>query len=288
MQHTPEEIARAIAQGHGYEKHVVNQHEFDGSKKRCGADTGVRTREEYESHILKTITKPDVHAFIGEDKAAHFYDRETNTHVIYDPSRDDLGTCMRPTSGDRLIQREWDQDCKARGWQLSRFQDLERDPSAEPDRKNDEIVSVKNVSDTLEQEQENRAKHEQDQALSIEPDRFQPVERAAPDLAAERERQQEAERVQTVQQLQTREVEQIQLQQEQERDRQQVADRQSQPDRDSVNARDAEQTRQAQQQNMSVEEKLAATRAERQAEAEAKAREAEERERAQKNQGRGR
>lgn len=123
MQHTPEEIARAIANGHGYKKHVIDQHEFDGSKKRCGPDTGVKTREEYEAHILKTITKPDIHAFIGDDKAAHFYDRETNTHVIYDPSRDDLGTCMRPTGQERPIQKEWDQDCKNRGWQLSRFQD---------------------------------------------------------------------------------------------------------------------------------------------------------------------
>ena len=288
MQHTPEEIARAIAQGHGYDKHVVAQHEFDGSKKRCGPDTGVKTREEYEAHILKTITKPDIHAFVGEDKAAHFYDRETNTHVIYDPSRDDLGTCMRPTSGDRLVQREWDRDCKDRGWQLSRFQELGRDSSIELDRKSDEIVAVKNISDTLEPEQENHAEHEQDQARAIEPDRSQPVERTTQDLAAETERQQEAERVQAVQQIQTREIEQIQLQQDQERDQQRAVDRQSQPDRDSANARDAEQTRQPEQQQMSIQEKLAAKEAQRQAEAEARAREAEERERAQKNQGRGR
>lgn len=286
MQHTPEEIARAIAQGHAYDTHVVKQREFDGTgDRRCGDDTGVRTRDDFEAHILKTITDPNIHAFVGEDGASHFYDQETNTHVVYDPGHEDLGTCMRPTSRERLAIREWREDCEKRGWQLSRF-----DNETAQEKDNQAIASngIENTTAAIRERPHTTPELSSERSGALG---TQELHERSDQVPKEAERARVQEQTRIVQEVQTREIEQVRVKQEQDETQRQQDGHQRQQEQASRGGPEPEKRPDTQQQSeaearaAAKQEKFAQQRAQREAEArEVVQREAERR----KAEGRGR
>jgi hypothetical protein len=81
-------IARAIAGGHAYEKHVVEEKLFPE----------VKTRNDFVDVIAKVLANPTHHRELENDREAYF-DNKSNTIVIYNPHARDRGTCFRPRAG---------------------------------------------------------------------------------------------------------------------------------------------------------------------------------------------
>jgi hypothetical protein len=78
-------IADAIAAGHAYQKHVIDEKLFPE----------VKDQEEFGVLIAKVIANPTHHRELENDREA-FYDKKSNTIVIYNPRARDKGTCFRP------------------------------------------------------------------------------------------------------------------------------------------------------------------------------------------------
>ena len=81
--------AEQIAQGHAWDKHVVDRGEFGGM--------GINTPDDFADHIEDVMNN-------GETKSLDrgrtgYYDQPTNTLVIEDPNSPDLGTAFQPTAG---------------------------------------------------------------------------------------------------------------------------------------------------------------------------------------------
>jgi hypothetical protein len=81
-------IAKAIANGHAYEKHVVEEKLFPEVKKR----------DEFIKVIANVLANPTHHRDLENDREAYF-DKKSNTIVIYNPHARDKGTCFRPRAG---------------------------------------------------------------------------------------------------------------------------------------------------------------------------------------------
>lgn len=81
-------IARAIAEGHAYEKHVIEEKLFPE----------VKTRDDFIDVVGKVLANPTHHRALENDREA-FFDRKSNTIVIYNPHARDRGTCFRPRAG---------------------------------------------------------------------------------------------------------------------------------------------------------------------------------------------
>lgn len=81
-------IARAIAKGHSYDKHVVGEKQFQE----------VKNRDEFIELIAKVLANPSHHRELENDREAYF-DKKSNTIVIYNPHARDKGTCFRPRAG---------------------------------------------------------------------------------------------------------------------------------------------------------------------------------------------
>jgi len=81
-------IARAIARGHAYEKHVVEEKLFPEAKNPS----------DFAEVIAKVLANPTHHRELENDRAAYF-DNKSNTIVIYNPHARDKGTCFRPRAG---------------------------------------------------------------------------------------------------------------------------------------------------------------------------------------------
>jgi hypothetical protein len=93
--HTPKEptdaqlkIAKAIAMGHSYDKHVVGEKLFPE----------IKNRDEFIELISKVLANPTHHRELENDREAYF-DKKSNTIVIYNPHARDKGTCFRPRAG---------------------------------------------------------------------------------------------------------------------------------------------------------------------------------------------
>jgi hypothetical protein len=86
-------ISRAIAHGHAYEKHVVEEKLFPE----------VKSKDDFQEVIAKVLTRPTHHRKLTSDRQA-FYDRKSNTIVIYNPRARDNGTCFRPNAGLRYYE----------------------------------------------------------------------------------------------------------------------------------------------------------------------------------------
>jgi RHS repeat-associated protein len=85
-------VAERIAAGHAFEKHVLVRGEFQG--------LGIRTVKQLQSfvdEVIRNATGADVR-YLRRGRIA-YWDEATQTVVIYDPSRADLGTVFRPTNG---------------------------------------------------------------------------------------------------------------------------------------------------------------------------------------------
>jgi len=81
-------IAKAIASGHSYEKHVVEEKLFPE----------VKNRDDFTELIGKILSNPTHHRQLENDREAYF-DNKSNTIVIYNPHAKDRGTCFRPRAG---------------------------------------------------------------------------------------------------------------------------------------------------------------------------------------------
>jgi hypothetical protein len=86
-------IAKAIARGHSYEKHVIAERLFPE----------IKNRGEFVELIAKVLAKPTHHRDLENDREAYF-DKKTNTIVIYNPHARDKGTCFRPRAGLRYFE----------------------------------------------------------------------------------------------------------------------------------------------------------------------------------------
>jgi hypothetical protein len=91
---TPAQVrtAKAIAAGHSYEKHVVDEKLFPE----------VKTRDGFAELIAKVLANPTHHRALENDREA-YYDRKSNTIIIYNPHARDKGTCFRPNAGLRYF-----------------------------------------------------------------------------------------------------------------------------------------------------------------------------------------
>src|SRR5262249_791888 len=86
-------IAKAMAEDHAYEKHVVEE--------KLVPD--VRSRDEVTQVIAKVLANPSHHRKLENDREA-YYDYKSNTIVIYNPHARDKGTCFRPRAGLRYFE----------------------------------------------------------------------------------------------------------------------------------------------------------------------------------------
>lgn len=81
-------IAQAIGTGHAYEKHVIDEKQFPE----------VKSEEEFVKLIGKIIANPTHQRDLESERKAYF-DKQSNTIVIYNPRAKDKGTCFRPRAG---------------------------------------------------------------------------------------------------------------------------------------------------------------------------------------------
>ncbi|WP_224825200.1 DUF637 domain-containing protein [Cognatishimia sp. MH4019] len=82
--------AEEIAQGHGFQKHVINGREFE--------DLGITERYQYQAHVENVINNPsDVRYYV--DGRSVYLDAETRTVVVRNPSAGE-STAFRPAEID--------------------------------------------------------------------------------------------------------------------------------------------------------------------------------------------
>jgi hypothetical protein len=86
-------IAKAIATGHAYEKHVVEEKLFPE----------VKNTNDFIEVIAKILANPTHHRDLENDREAYF-DNKSNTIVIYNPRARDKGTCFRPRAGLKYFE----------------------------------------------------------------------------------------------------------------------------------------------------------------------------------------
>ena len=86
-------IARAIGTGHSYEKHVVNEKQFPE----------VKSQDDFVELIGKVLANPTHHRGLENEREAYF-DKKSNTIVIYNPRAKDKGTCFRPRAGLKYFE----------------------------------------------------------------------------------------------------------------------------------------------------------------------------------------
>jgi hypothetical protein len=86
-------IAKAIATGHAYEKHVVEEKLFPE----------VKNKDDFTDVIAKVLANPTHHRELENDREAYF-DKKSNTIVIYNPHARDKGTCFRPRAGLKYFE----------------------------------------------------------------------------------------------------------------------------------------------------------------------------------------
>lgn len=86
-------IAKAMSEGHAYDKHVVEEKLFPD----------VKSKDEFAKVIGKVLANPTHHRKLENDREAYF-DNKSNTIVIYNPHARDKGTCFRPRAGLRYFE----------------------------------------------------------------------------------------------------------------------------------------------------------------------------------------
>ncbi|QZY92321.1 VENN motif pre-toxin domain-containing protein (plasmid) [Pantoea dispersa] len=81
---------KEIADGHAFEKHVIQQNEF--------ANLGIKTKEQFAQHIENVVKNPTSVKELSGGRSA-YWDQSTNTVVIRNPKPGDGGTAFRPVNG---------------------------------------------------------------------------------------------------------------------------------------------------------------------------------------------
>jgi hypothetical protein len=90
-------IARKIGKGHSFQKHVIDDNEFDSFLK---AKSRRERQEEFIALIAKVMANPTHAKKLARGREA-FYDQKNNILVIADPNTRDHGTCFRPSAKKR-------------------------------------------------------------------------------------------------------------------------------------------------------------------------------------------
>ncbi|HZZ79418.1 MAG TPA: hypothetical protein VFE62_12920 [Gemmataceae bacterium] len=86
-------IASAIANGHSYQKHVVDEKQFPD----------VKSVNDFAEVIGKVLANPTHHRDLESDREA-YYDSKSNIIVIFNPRARDKGTCFRPNAKLKYYQ----------------------------------------------------------------------------------------------------------------------------------------------------------------------------------------
>ena len=81
-------IAKAIAKGHSYDKHVIGEKQFPE----------VKSTDDFMELIAKVLASATHHRKLENGREVYF-DNKSNTIVIYNPHARDKGTCFRPRAG---------------------------------------------------------------------------------------------------------------------------------------------------------------------------------------------
>ena len=82
-----------IANGHAFEKHVVNKGEFNAF---------VKTRRDFMNHIDRIISNPSATRQLSRGRTA-YWDNSSNTVVIRNPNSRDGGTAFQPPNGKGIF-----------------------------------------------------------------------------------------------------------------------------------------------------------------------------------------
>lgn len=93
-----DKVADCIASSSHYDKHVVEQQEFQDGK--FGIPIDVTTREDYKNHIKETLTNEKTECFQVTDGfekgTSHFYNSDTNTYIAIPGDANFEPTAYRP------------------------------------------------------------------------------------------------------------------------------------------------------------------------------------------------
>ncbi len=84
-------MVKQIASGHAFSSHVA---EFE--------DLGVKTEDDFASHINKVVSRPSVVRQLGDGRSA-YWDDASGTVVIRNPHDPDGGTAFRPSTGKKYF-----------------------------------------------------------------------------------------------------------------------------------------------------------------------------------------
>lgn len=96
-----EVVSKQIAEGHAFEKHVLNE------VKPEAIITGVRNKQDFIELIEKTMKKPN-DVKIGRDGRIAFWNDEKEVIVIYNPNGLDVSTAFRPPNGKEYFIKKFD------------------------------------------------------------------------------------------------------------------------------------------------------------------------------------
>lgn len=102
----PASIARAIANGHAYRKHVVDGGEFNKGRKISGLAfplASIQSKSEFAALIEGIVAVPDRNKQL-ENRRHGYWDADTGTVVIHNARAADCGTAFRPNRGVRYYQ----------------------------------------------------------------------------------------------------------------------------------------------------------------------------------------
>jgi hypothetical protein len=88
--------AQEIAGGHGFEKHVLQQGEFGG--------LGIRTRQQYASHIENVLNNPSSVRYTADGRSFHLQE-STGTVVVRNPNAPDGGTAFQPQNWNEYVSQ---------------------------------------------------------------------------------------------------------------------------------------------------------------------------------------
>jgi hypothetical protein len=81
------EVARKMANGHGFQKHVIRQREFPGM-----------TRAKYQNMVEEIMAQPSEIRGLRNGRRA-YWDESRKVVVVYDPNAKDCGSAFKPREG---------------------------------------------------------------------------------------------------------------------------------------------------------------------------------------------
>lgn len=107
-----------------YEKHVLGRN-ADGNRIPDTKDKsrfrqnefrklGIKTREQYRDHIIKTLNDPKTKAFKSTGGRNIYYNKKTNTYIAQNNKDPGKCTCFRPTNKQEYFKDRVEKACRER------------------------------------------------------------------------------------------------------------------------------------------------------------------------------